>query len=252
MRSGRRLQVVLTSFLIFTFLCSPLVICTSGFNVVLAASEQTAEPEGAPNGQKVDDPYEHFNRQMFEFNDSLYFHVLKPAAQVYSAVLPAEPRAAINNGFHNLVSPARFVNFLLQVKPDKAGNEALRFVINSTMGIAGMIDIAQFSFGLNNYHSDFGQTLGLWGVGSGPYLFVPVLGPSNPRDLIGFGADSVMDPLFWIPSAWWVSYSVSGMKYLNRYSLRIGEYEEVKKASLDPYIAVRDGYIQYRAHIIEK
>ena len=252
MRSGRRFQVGLTSLLIFTFLSSPLVNCTSGPNVAFAVSDETAGPEGAPPEQKVNDPWEPFNRNMFELNDWLYFNVFKPAAQVYSVVLPAEPRAAINNGFHNLVFPARFVNFVLQVKPDKAGNEALRFVINSALGMAGMIDIAESSFGLHNYHSDFGQTLGIWGVGSGPYLFVPVLGPSNPRDLIGFGADSAMDPLFWIPSAWWVSYSVSGMKYLNRYSLRIGEYEDVKKASLDPYVAIRDGYIQYRVHIIEK
>ncbi len=136
----------------------------SGFNLALASTEQTAGPEEAQNGQKVNDPYEHFNRQVFDFNDSLYFHVLKPAARVYSVFLPTDLRVGIKNGFHNLLFPSRFVNFLLQRKGEKAGYELIRFVINSTFGMAGLIDIAQARFLIENQEADFGQTLAIWGV----------------------------------------------------------------------------------------
>jgi len=237
--------------LIFTFFNSPIITGKSGFNLAFASTEQTFGQEEAQNGQKVNDPYEHFNRGVFDFNDRLYFHVLKPVARVYSLGVPTDLREAIRNGFHNLVFPSRFVNFVLQAKGDKAVNEVIRFVINSTMGMAGLFDFAQARFRLENHESDFGQTLALWGVGSGPFLIIPVLGPSNPRDFFGFGVDSVMDPLFWIPAEWWVSFSVEAGKFVNRTSLQIGQYEELKKASLDPYIAMRDAYIQYRAHILE-
>jgi len=252
LRTKRRyLEVGLISFLIFAFLNSPVMTAKSGFNMALAATQQTAGPEGDQNEQKVNDPYEHLNRQFFDFNDRLYFDVLKPAAQVYSACLPADVREALRNGFHNMVSPGRFVNFALQAKGDKAANEVTRFVINSTMGMAGLIDLAQARFALQNHESDFGQTLALWGVGSGPFMIIPVLGPSNPRDLFGFAVDSAMDPLIWIPADWWVTFCPETARYVNRVSLQIGQYEELKKASLDPYIAMRDAYIQYRAHLLE-
>ena len=136
MKSGKCLQVGLTSFLIFTFICSPLVTCTSRFNTALAAAEQSIEPEGPPNGHEVNDPYERLNRKVFEFNDRVYFRILKPVGSGYAAVLPYDVRIAIKSGFHNLVFPARFVNSVLQGKPDKAGIETVRFVINSAMGLA--------------------------------------------------------------------------------------------------------------------
>lgn len=254
MKSCKYLQVGLTSFLIFTFLCSPLVVCTSRFNTALAAAEQTIEPEAPPNGHEVEvnDPYEGFNRKVFEFNDRLYFYVLKPAATVYAAGLPSDFRKGIKTGFHNLVFPSRFVNSMLQGKPDMAGIETVRFVINSTLGFAGMLDIAQSNFGLAEYDPDFGQTLGLWGVGSGPFLIFPLLGPSDVRDLFGYAVDSAMDPLVWIPADWWVSFAAETGRFINNTSLRIGEYEELKKASLDPYVATREAYTQYRAHLLEK
>ncbi len=252
MRTKRRyLEVGLISFLIFAFLNSPVMAAESGFEMALAGSQQTAGPEGDQNEQKVNDPYEHSNRQVFDFNDGLYFHVLKPVGQVYSACVPADLREAIRNGFHNLVFPSRFINFVFQAKGDKAVNEAIRFVINSTLGMAGLIDLAQAKFGLQNHESDFGQTLALWGFGSGPFLIIPVLGPSNPRDFFGFAVDSAMDPLVWMPADWWVSLTAETGKYENRVSLQIGQYEELKKASLDPYIAMRDAYVQYRAHLLK-
>ncbi len=248
---GRYLKVGLISFLMFTYLNSPIVTGQSGLSMALAATEQAVAPQGDQIEQKVNDPYEHFNRRVFDFNDRFYFHVLKPVARGYSACLPAALREAIRNGFHNLVFPSRFVNFVLQGKGDRATNEVVRFIINSTLGLGGLFDFAQTQLRLENHESDFGQTLALWCVGSGAFLIIPVLGPSNQRDLSGFLVDSVMDPLFWIPAVWWVSFSAQTGKIVNRTSLQIGQYEELKKASLDPYIAMRDAYIQYRAHILE-
>jgi phospholipid-binding lipoprotein MlaA len=252
MRSGGYFKVALISSFIFALLCSPIVIGTPGLGVALAAVEQPPGPESPSNGQSVNDPYESSNRKVFDFNDSVYFHVLKPVAVFYAYCLPLDFRTGLKNGFHNLVFPARVVNCLLQGKVDKAGIEIVRFVINSTTGLVGFIDIAQANFKLAGYDADFGQTLALWGVGSGPYLVIPLLGPSNERDFLGFGVDSVMDPLFWLPIDWWVSFTAQTGKFINRTSLEIGQYEDLKKASLDPYVAVRDGYMQYREHFISK
>ena len=248
---GRYLEVGLISFLIFAFLNSPVMTGVSGFNMALGATQQTAEPQGDQNELKVNDPFEHSNRLVFDFNDRLYFDVFKPIARAYSACLPTDVREAIRNGFHNLVFPSRFINFVLQGKGHKAANEVIRFVVNSTMGMAGLLDLAQACLGLENHESGFGQTLALWGLGSGPFLIIPVLGPSNSRDFFGFAVDTAMDPLVWAPWDWYVSFSIETGKYVNRTSLQIGQYEELKKASLDPYIAMRDAYIQYRAHILE-
>lgn len=251
MRSGRYLEVGLISFLIFTFLSSPIMAAESGFNIALAA-KQTAEPERAVNGLKVNDPYEHFNREVFKFNDRLYFDVFKPVARVYSAYFPPGVRTAIGNGFHNLVFPSRFINFVLQGKGNEAANEVGRFVINSTLGVAGLFDVAQMQFGLENHEADFGQTLGIWGVRPGAFLMIPIIGPSDPRDLLGLGVDSTMDPLFWFPADWWVSFSAESGKFANRTPVSVSQYEELKKVSLDPYVAMRDAYIQYRQHRVSK
>lgn len=230
--------------------CSPVAIGTQGFNLAIAAEEQQPEPEAASNVQKVNDPYERFNRKVFGFNDRLYFHVLRPAAVAYSTIVPTDLRSGLNNGFHNIVFPSRFINCAFQGKGDKALTETARFVINTTMGMGGLIDIAQSSFGIAGYDADFGQTLGRWGVKSGPFLMIPLLGPSDARDIVGYGVDSAMDPIIWIPADWWVSSIVETEKYFNRISLEVGQYEELKKASLDPYVAMREGYMQSREHLI--
>ncbi len=252
MRVGTYLEVGLISFVVFLFLSFPFMSAESGFNMAFAASEKSVEPEGAPNEQKVYDPIENWNRQVFIFNDGLYFYVLKPAGQVWSAVTPSLVRLSIANGFHNLVFPSRFINFMLQGKLDKAANETARFVINSTLGVGGLFDTALNEFKLQNYESDFGQTLAIWGVCSGAYLVIPVLGPSNPRDLVGFAADTAMDPMEWMPTTWWVISTAQVGKFINYTALHGGEYEEMIKASVDPYVAVRDAYIQYREHMISK
>lgn len=252
MRTCRYFEVAVISFLIFTLSGSPLTLGKWRFNLAFAAAEQDLESEGPPTMQAANDPHEQFNRGVFEFNDRLYFYVLKPTTVVYSVILPKGLREAIQNGYHNAVSPSRFINFMLQGKADKATNETMRFLINSTIGVAGLFDLARTQFGLENHEADFGQTLALWGVGPGDFMMVPVLGPSDPRDLFGYGVDSVMNPLFWLPVDWWVSASIGAGNFENHASLHLGEYEDLKKASLDPYVGMRDAYIQYREHLVSK
>ncbi len=252
MRTSRKLEVAVISFLIFTLSSSPLILGKSRFNLAFAADEQSFEPEGAPAAPAINDPHERFNRGVFEFNDRLYFYALKPTAVLYSVLLPKGFREAIQRGFHNVVFPCRWINLTLQGKSDKAADETLRFLINSTLGLAGLFDFAQTQFGLENHDADFGQTLALWGVGPGDFLMLPILGPSDPRDLFGYGVDTLMDPLFWLPVDWWITFSAQSGKFINNASLRIGQYEELKQASLDPYIGMRDAYIQYREHLVTK
>ncbi len=222
-----------------------------GLNIASAA-EVAIQPEEAPAEQKVNDPYEKLNREIFKLNDRTYFHVIKPTATLYATLFPPGFRTSVKNGFHNMVFPARFVNSVLQGKPNRAGTETERFVINSTLGLAGLFDVAGTNFGIPGQDADFGQTLAIYGVNTGPYLVIPLLGPSDARDIVGYGVDSVMDPIFWIPMAWWVSPTIKAGKIENNVSLRLGEYEDFKKASLDPYISMRDASLQHRANEIKK
>lgn len=249
MKAGKSSQVWLLIFsMIFTLAYSP--IFTTFDKPAGAQVAESFDTEGAP--VTVYDPHERFNRAMFDINDKIYFFVLKPASTVYAAYFPPGFRAAIRNGFYNLFFPIRFINCLLQGKANLAGTEAARFVINSTMGLGGLFDWAERGFGLQRHSEDFGQTLAVWGAGSGAYLVLPILGPTNSRDLVGYVVDSAMDPIYWIPSPLWASPSIVTGKLVNNTSLRLGEYEDFKKTALDPYISLRTAYYQYRIKEIAK
>jgi phospholipid-binding lipoprotein MlaA len=254
MNTGKYLQVVFLFFLVFTLYGFPAVNDSFFGNRVLAADSFVAieneEPAGGP--VVVHDPYQGFNRAMFSFNDKMYFWVLKPVDTVYAAYFPPGFRAAVRNGFHNMLFPSRFVNCALQGKMDKAGSETVRFLINSTIGLGGLFDVAEKEFSIHNYEEDFGLTLAHFGAGSGPFLMVPLVGPSNPRDLFGYAVDSGMDPMYYIPAAIWVSPTVKAGKVVNNTSLSMSEYEDWKKAALDPYISMRDAYVQHREKEIKK
>jgi len=194
--------------------------------------------------QAIADPLEGLNRAFYSFNDGLYFYIFKPIGRGLQFILPEPVRVAIRNFFYNLRFPARFVNCLLQGKLDGAASELARFLVNSTAGVAGFFDIATRA-GLKNYEEDFGQTLAFWGLGNGFYLDIPFFGPSSARD--GFGL--IVDGFLWPPSyidPFWVAIAIRVVEALNNVSLTIGEYEALKEAALDPYIAIRDAYFQYR------
>lgn len=199
----------------------------------------------------INDPLEPVNRVFFHFNDKLYFWILKPAAQGYSAVVPEDVRIGVRNVFDNVTTPVRVVNNVLQLKMKSAGIEMLRFCANTVFGIGGLFDVAKTEFGLKTQEEDFGQTLGTWGFGQGFYLNLPVIGSSSFRDLIGFSGDFFLDPVNYITPGI-DRFSVKAGDRLNRTSLFIGDYEDIKKDAIDPYSAFRDIYFQYRAKKVKE
>jgi len=200
---------------------------------------------------KVSDPLEFWNRAMFHFNDKLYFWILKPLARGYRAVIPKPARVCVKNFFHNLTTPIRMVNCLLQGKVGAAGGELGRFIVNSTVGVLGFGNPARHFPKLNPREEDLGQTLGTYGIGNGPYIVWPILGPSTLRDSIGLAGDWFLNPVSYVEPTE-ASLEIKGYEIVNNTSLRIGEYESIKKASLEPYVAIRDGYIQYRRKKVEE
>ena len=177
--------------------------------------------------------------------------MLKPVAQAYNFILPEVARRGVRNFFSNLLTPIRFVNCVLQGKGNDAAEEVVRLITNTTLGVAGFWDPAADLYGIEISNEDLGQTLGAYGLGDGFFLVWPVLGPSSLRDTVGFFGDLAFNPITYIDSTG-ASYAVGFYRRFNDLSLRIGDYEAIKQAAVDPYIAVRDGYIQFRRSLIEQ
>lgn len=198
----------------------------------------------------IADPLEPVNRGIFWFNDKLYFYLFKPVARGYRWAVPEPWRIAVQNVFSNLSTPIRLVNAGLQGKFSDAGNELARFTINTTIGIGGLFDTAKDHFNIRKKDEDTGQTLGHYGIGPGFYLVLPVFGPSNPRDAIGLLVDSRMDLLYYLAEGrtYW---GLKAFDKINDLSIDKDTYEGIKKDALDPYLFVRDAFIQYRRNKIE-
>jgi phospholipid-binding lipoprotein MlaA len=209
------------------------------------------EEQGQPALVQISDPLEPVNRVIFQFNDKLYFWVLKPAAQGYNVVFREDIRQCIANFFSNLLTPVRLANCLLQGKFKAAGTETARFFVNTTMGVLGFGDAGKEIFNLEISDEDLGQTMGVYGIGNGFFIVWPIFGPSTARDSVGFGGDLFVNPLTYIePFA--AAAAVGGYRRFNDLSLRIGEYEAIKEAAIEPYTAVRDGYVQFRNALVDK
>ncbi len=194
------------------------------------------------------DPLEGWNRMWFGFNDKLYFWALKPVAQGYSTVIPERPRIWVRNFFHNLMYPVRFTSLMLQGKFDAAAVETSRFIGNTAFGLGGLADVTSDNKTFRPIPSteqDLGLTFGYWGADNGMYLVWPFLGPSSARDTVGYVGDHFLTPTTYI-HPWYWSVAAKGYDKVNAISFRIGDYEAVKEASLDPYEAVRDGYLRMR------
>lgn len=197
----------------------------------------------------VNDPLEPVNRAIFAFNEFVYDYLLRPAARFYNEWVPSPVRDSVHNVFENLKTPVTFANDLLQFEGHRAFVTASRAVINTTVGVAGLMDMAK-EFGFERHKEDFGQTLGVWGWGEGPYLVLPVLGPSNPRDAIGrYVVDSFFDPLnLWLDNIdkeeW--TYVRSVLSGFDEFARITDELDQVKKTSIDFYAAIRSLYRQKR------
>ncbi|MBS1254505.1 MAG: putative phospholipid-binding lipoprotein MlaA [Deltaproteobacteria bacterium] len=231
--------------------------------------EDDFEDEFEAADEEIFDPLSGYNSVMTEFNDGFYVFVLDPAARGYRWLLPDTARRGVKNFFHNLLFPLRFVNNALQLKPNNAGEEFLRFIINSTVGIFGIWDPAKEWFDLEAHEEDFGQTLGYYGVGGGFHIVLPFLGPSNLRDMFSLYPDLQMDPvkhvenrLYNFPKQEGEYLGVSRqtlqqtnlmlLKTVNRESLRIGQYANLKKDAIELYPFLRDVYEQNRAKLIKE
>ena len=191
------------------------------------------------------------NRVMFGFNDVLYFWVVKPVMQAYAGVVPKPARIGIGNFFHNVTTPARLVNCLLQGKGPEAGSELRRFAINTTAGVLGFGDPARDRWELEPAEEDLGQTLAVYGLGDGFYVVWPLLGPSTLRDSVGMVGDQFLNPVRYVKPAE-ASIGISAADAANDGSFHIGEYEAFKSAAVDPYVAMREAYVQYRSKQIKE
>lgn len=219
------------------------------------AAEDILENDLAAYNQpevKINDPLEPLNRVFFQFNDKLYTYVLKPTAKAWRFVLPQPLRASLWSAFHNFLTPVRLVNDLLQGEFAASGVELSRFVLNTTVGVGGLGDPAQYVFHLQTSDEDLGQTLGHYGVGEGFYICWPFLGPSNLRDTVGMAGDSFLDPVTYMTSSDWKALlAVHAVRKVNYISLNIGEYEQFKEAAFDPYTAMKEFYTKNRRQKIK-
>jgi phospholipid-binding lipoprotein MlaA len=197
------------------------------------------------------DPLEGWNRQVFAMNQNFDHMVLKPTAEAYVSVVPETARTGVHNFLTNLDAPVTFANDVLQGEVDLAGQTVGRFGLNSTLGLGGLIDVATPA-GLPYHSSDFGQTLGVWGVGDEPYLVVPLLGPTNPRDLAGYAADQFADPLNFIGIRTYTYWALGrgALNILDARARSIDTLDQLEQGSVDTYASTRSLYRQYRrAHI---
>lgn len=195
----------------------------------------------------ISDPLEGWNRIVFAFNDIVITYVAKPIRAGYEFVTPDFVQTGISNFFHNLTTPARFVSNLLQGKLDGAGVELGRLMVNTVVGIGGLIDVAEHIEGLErlNDDEDIGQLLGAWGVGEGIYIVWPFFGPSNVRDTFGLVGNYYLHPIPYM-SPWELRLGLWGLEILDSLHNIIDAYDKVAGPAIDPYSAVRDAFIQNR------
>jgi len=204
------------------------------------------------NKENSFDPLSKYNRSITSFNHYVYLNVLKPTANTYSKVVPKVARTGVSNFFDNIIFPIRFINNILQLKFSYALEELGRFAINSTIGIAGLMDPAS-NMNLKARKEDFGQTLGFYGIGKGFHIVLPFLGPSNLRDTFGLVADSYISPItdtgsldYKIPNRTEKTIGIQGLKTVNTVSLDNGTYETFTKDAIDLYSLLKNAYEQKR------
>jgi len=213
-----------------------LIILLLGINAGCTTLEGPANP---------DDPFESFNRSMYSFNEKLDKYAMKPIAEGYQAITPDPVDRGITNFFSNLDDVLVLINDLLQLKIDDAIATSARIVFNTTFGLLGIMDVAT-DFGIPKHNEDFGQTLGYWGVGSGPYLVLPFFGPSNIRDTVGFATDVTELDFVYDDMSTDHAYSLLSLKYIDKRADLLKAKDIVDETALDPYAFIRDGWIQRR------
>lgn len=205
---------------------------------------------------RVSDPIQPVNRGVFWINHQLYNFVLRPAVKVYTTVLPKPVRTAVKNVYDNVEYPIRFTNRVLQLDFKNADLETRKFVVNSVAGVGGIFRVSDKIPSLADVPStDTGQTFAKWGIGHGPYLVLPVLGPRSVRDTVGLAGDVALNPVTWVPFGGVgeaVALSISTPNTTRNMEMRLQIYDAVTRDAIDPYLSVRDGYIQSRDNAAAK
>ena len=216
--------------------------------VVMIAAIAAAMCIGGAARAQVSDPLEPVNRAIFDFNDAVDRHLLRPVAQGYVDLVPSLIRRGVSNFFGNLNDAYSALNNALQGKREPLGNDLGRVLVNSTLGLGGIFDIASEA-GIEKYNEDFGQTLGWWGVGPGPYLVIPFLGPSNIRDAVGVTVHIYIDPISQI-EADRVMWSIYGVRVIDARAAMLGTEDLLAGAALDKYTFIRSAYTQRRRNLV--
>jgi phospholipid-binding lipoprotein MlaA len=230
---------------------SHVLLCAVFGAALLAAgcaSRPDNDPAAAQAYDEAKDPFEPANRVFLDFNLALDRFLLKPIAYVYKETLPAEAQKSVTNFLNNMHAPVTFANDVLQGEPGRAGTIAARFAINTLIGFGGLFDVAH-ELGFQLHDEDFGQTLGVWGADEGPYLMLPLFGPSNPRDGIGMLVDIFLDPFTYIFRAAdieWAGYARLGLRGIDTRARHYDEFNELQRSSLDFYATLRSLYRQRR------
>jgi phospholipid-binding lipoprotein MlaA len=218
-----------------------------------ATAPPASEPDALADFKETNDPIEPSNRVFYAINNGLDKVILRPAAQAYVYVVPETVRAHTHNVLTNLGNPVQFFNDVLEAKPRRAGDTLMRLLVNTTIGIGGVFDVAT-GWGWPAHESDAGMTLAMWGLSDGPYLFLPILGPSNPRDATGFGIDYAADPTSWIGVGTTVDvlkYSKLGIGAVDARSQVLDSLDKITEQALDPYATIRSLYRQHRQSVID-
>ncbi len=215
---------------------SILIITLLGFNIGCTTLDGPKNP---------DDPFESFNRSIYAFNETVDKYAFKPIAQGYQAITPEPVDRGISNFFSNLDDVLVLINDLLQLKIDRAASTSARIVFNTTFGLLGFMDVAT-DFGLPKHNEDFGQTLGYWGVDSGPYLVLPFFGSSSIRDAIGFTVDTSEFDFVYDDMSPENVYALYTVKYIDIRADLLKAKDIVDETAPDPYAFIRDGWMQRR------
>ncbi len=214
------------------------LLLISGLIAVLAGCATT---EGYRDPR---DPLEGYNRVMYSFNDLLDQAFIKPLSEGYKLITPAPVDKGVSNFFSNLADVGSAINNLLQFKLQRAATDVGRVLVNSTIGLLGFIDVAS-NMDMPKYGEDFGQTLGAWGAGPGPYIVLPILGPSDGRDIFGVVVDWYTDPVRYVKPNHWRN-GLLGLRAIDKRADLLGASRVMEEAALDPYEFSRDAYLQKR------
>jgi phospholipid-binding lipoprotein MlaA len=227
----------------------PLLAC------LLASACATKPPASDPMAraafEEANDPLEPFNRAMYRTDQVLDKALVRPVVNGYRAVVPAGARRSVTNFSNNLRSPITFVHDVLQGEPERAGTTFARFVVNTFIGVLGLFDVGT-EIGLARHSEDFGQTLAVWGIGEGPFVYVPLFGPLGVRDGVGFALDAfLVDPIIWYSrgdnAQQWIQWTALGLTVLTLKDETMDALDELKASSIDPYASLRSAYRQIRA-----